>query len=216
MVAPSKRLVVLISGTGSTLQAIIDATRWQTLDAEIVAVFSHEAWSYGLLRAEREGLETKLHDLTDYRFEGRSEREYEEDLAEKVAAYEPDLVVLAGWQHPLHEAFFERFPNRVVNLFAGLPGQLPLFDPYGRNPVSRAFEAYTAGLIREAHVTVQLLDGQEPFGKVVATKQVPIYEFDTLIDLEDRLNRTQEELLVNTLRLLLRDCSHRPHPSYPC
>ncbi len=201
----TKRLVVLISGTGSTLQGIIDATRWQTLDAEVGAVFSHEPWSYGLLRAEREGIPAILHDLADYRLEGKAEGEYNEDLAREVAAYCPDIVILAGWRLPLTEYFFRCFPNKVINLQPGLPGQFPVFDPYGQNPVSRAFEAFNAGLIREAHVTAHILNDVESFGRVVAQEAVPIYEFDTLVDLEDRMNRVQQDLLVNTLRLLLRE-----------
>ncbi|MBA3533728.1 MAG: phosphoribosylglycinamide formyltransferase [Ardenticatenales bacterium] len=214
MNSTTKRLVVLISGTGATLQAILDGTRWETLDAEVVAVFSHEPWSYGLLRAEREGIDASLHDFADYRFEGKSESDYEQELADKIAAYRPDLIILAGWKHPLYEGFFQRFPERVVNLHSGLPGPEPLFDPYGQNPVSRAFEAYNAGVIHEAQVAVQVLDGSEPFGKIVAEQRVPIYDFDTLIDLEDRMNRAQEELLVNTLRLLLRDAQPRAARAY--
>ncbi len=200
-----KRLVALIAGTGLTLQGILDAIRWDTLDAEVVAVASHERWGYGLLRAEREGIPTILHDLTDYRLLDKSESEYSTELADKLEAFEPDLVLLAGWTLPLTQDFFERFQNRVLNLQSGLPGQLPLFDPYGQNPISRAYEAYTAGLIREAQVSVQLLAGIESFARVIAQQPVPIYEFDRLVDLEDRMNRVQQELLVNTLRLLLRE-----------
>jgi folate-dependent phosphoribosylglycinamide formyltransferase PurN len=204
-----KRLVVLISGTGSTLQGIIDATRWDSLDAEVVAVFSHEPWSYGLIRAEQEGIPSTLHEFTDYRLEGKGEGEYASDLADQIATARPDLVILADWKLPLAEEFFQRFPNRVVNLQSGLPGQSPLFDPYAQNPVSRAFEAYSAGLIREAHVTVHMLNDMYSFGRVVAQEAIPIYDFDTLVDLEDRMHRVQQEVLVNTLNLLLRE-----HDSY--
>lgn len=201
-----KRIVTLISGTGSILQCIIDATRWDTLDAEVVSVFSHEPWSYGLLRAEREGIPTILHDLADYRFEGKTEWEYVSDLADQIESHEPDLVVLASWSFPLTEEFFHRFANHVVNLQTSLPGQeLPLFDPYQRNPISQAYEAYNAGLIREAQVSVRMLNGVETYGRVIAQKTVPIYDFDRLVDLEDRMNRVQQELLINTLRLVLRE-----------
>lgn len=210
-----KRLVVLISGTGLTLQSVIDAVRWETLGAEIVAVFSHEPWSYGLLRAEREGLTTHLHDLADYRFEGKSEQAYNQELADKVAAYQPDLVVLADWTLPLTETFFLRFPNQVVNLHQGLPGQYPLFDPYGQNPVSRAFEAYRAGLIRETQISIQVVSNYDGTSQTIAQVPVPIYDFDTLVDLEYRINLAQQELLVNTLRLLLRSNADQPDSHHP-
>lgn len=187
------------------MQSVLDATRWRTLDAQIVAVFSHEPWSYGLLRAEREAIPALLHDVADYRFEGKTESEYNEALAEKVAAFAPDFVILAGWKLPLTDAFCDQFVGKLVNLQQGLPGQFPLFDPYAQNPASRVFEAYNAGLIREAHVTVHVLDHPDSFGRVVAQERVPIYDFDTLIDLEERMNRVQQETLVNTLQLLLRE-----------
>lgn len=208
MIPRTKRIVALISGNGSLLQSVMDATRWQTLQAEVVTVFSHEPWSYGLLRAEREGIPAFLHDLTDFRIEGKSEKEYNDALADKVAPYHPDLIVLAGWKLPLSESFFQRFPNKIINLLQGLPGQYPVFDPYARNPVSRVYDAYNAGIIRQTHFTTQILNDLNGAGRVIAQVPVPIYEFDSLIDLEERMNRVQQELLVNTLRLVLRE--HQP------
>jgi phosphoribosylglycinamide formyltransferase-1 len=205
MEGAKKRIVALISGTGSTLQGLVDATRWETVEAEIVAVVSHEQWGYGLLRAEREGVPTILHDMSEYRLSGKSESEFVSDLIARVDGVRPDLVILAGWNLPLNDEFFRHFENRVLNLHSGVPGQyLPHFDPYGQNPVSRAFEAYSAGAIREAQVSIQMLTGMEVEGRIIAQQFVPIYEVDHLVDLEDRMQRVQQELLVNTLRLLLR------------
>ena len=185
------------------MQAILDACRLERLDAEVVAVFSHERYEYGLLRAEREGVPAILHDLADYRFEGRSQQEYDADLAERVAAFRPDYVVVAEWKLPLGPEFLDRFPNRVINLHAGLPGQFPLFDPYGQNPVSRAFDAYNSGLIRETGVNLHILRDAATSGPVLAQERVPIYEYDTLLDLEERFIRASQDILINGLRLLI-------------
>ncbi len=200
---PKVRLVVLISGSGGVLQAILDACRTGRLNAEVVAVFSHEPYAYGLLRAEREGVPAFLHDPAEYRLEGRSERDFETDLADRVAAFRPDYVVLAEWRLPLGEAFLERFPDRVINLHAGLPGQFPLFDPYGVHPVQRAYEAYAAGFIRETGVTAHILRDPQREGPILAQERVPIYEFDTPSDVEERFYRVQCEVLVNVLRRLI-------------
>lgn len=197
------RLVLLIAGSGTTMQAILDACRLERLDAEVVAVFSHEPYEYGLLRAEREGVPAFLHDLADYRYEGRSQREYDADLAERVASFHPDYVVIAEWKLPLGDAFLQRFPNRVINLHAGLPGQFPLFDPYGQNPVSRAFDAYNNGLIRETGVNLHILRDAATSGPVLAQERVPIYEYDSLPDLEERFIRASQEILINGLRHLI-------------
>jgi phosphoribosylglycinamide formyltransferase-1 len=203
------RLVLLISGAGTTMQAIADACRLDQLDAEVVAVFSHEPYAYGLLRAEREGLEAHLHDLADYRYDGRSYSDYERDLADKIATYRPDYVIVAEWRLPLSEVFLDHFPNRVINLHAGLPGQFPIFDPYGRNPVSRAYDAYNHGLIRETGITVHILRDAATTGPVLAQERVPIYEFDTLFDLEERFIKASQDMLINGLRRLMASYTER-------
>lgn len=201
----NKRVVALIAGTGSTLQSVIDAMRWETLGGHIVAVVSHERYSYGLLRAEQEQIPAFIHDVSDYRYSGEGEAAFNQGLVELIQPLAPDLIVLAGWQLPLSDAFFQAFPNQVVNLQAGLPGQFPTFDPYGSNPVSRAFEAFSAGQIRETHFSMQILHTSDGQGKMLGQIAVPIYDFDNLIDLEERMTRAQQELLVNTLRLVLRE-----------
>lgn len=199
------RLVVLISGSGGVLQAIIDACRQNQLDAEVVAVISHESYSYGLLRAEREGIPAFLHDITDYRLEGRTEADYAADLADRVDTFDPDYVVLAEWAFPLSETFLRRFPDRIINLHAGLPGQFPVFDPHTHNPIMRAYDAYTAGLIHETGVTAHLLHDPRREGSVLGQERIPIYEFDTLRDVEERFFKAQQDLVINVLRHLIQE-----------
>ena len=198
------RLVILISGSGGVLQAIAHACRNGELDAEIAAVFSHDSYAYGLLRAEREDIPAIHHDLSEYRLTGREE-EYSSDLADRVAEFAPDFVVLAEWRLPLGEEFFNRFPGRIINLHAGLPGQFPVFDPYSQNPVMRAYDAYTDGLIHETGVSAHILHEPKREGAVLGEERVPIYEFDTLRDVEERFFRTQQELLVHVLRQLIEE-----------
>lgn len=201
----NKRIVALIAGTGTILQSVLDAMRWETLGGYVVAVISHERYGYGLLRAEQEQIPAFVHDVSDYRYSGEGEAGFNIALIERAQSFQPDLIVLAGWQLPLSDSFFQAFPGKVVNLQVGLPGQYPTFDPYGSNPVSRAYEAFTAGQIRETHFSMQVLHTSDGQGKTLGQIAVPIYEFDNLIDLEERMTRAQQELLVNTLRLLLRD-----------
>lgn len=207
------RLVVLISGSGGVLQAIANACRQGELDAEIAAVFSHEPYAYGLLRAEREDVPAKLHDLSEYRLKGR-EGEYSSDLADRIEEFAPDFVVMAEWRLPLDEAFFNRFPGRIINLHAGLPGQFPVHDPHSQNPVMRAYDAYTDGLIHETGVSAHILHEPEREGSVLGEERVPIYEFDTLRDVEERFFRTQQELLVNVLRQLIDEHDTEYAPPY--
>src|ERR1041385_1263507 len=92
-------LVVLISGSGTNLQAIIDAIENGSLKAKIALVVSNRKAAYGLTRAETHHIPTLYFPLKTYTDDGKSREEYDADLAAKVAAYEPTLIVLAGWMH---------------------------------------------------------------------------------------------------------------------
>lgn len=193
-----KRLAVLISGSGTNLQAIIDAVHEGRLAAQIVVVVSNRRDAYGLVRAARAGIPTLYFPLKPYRDAGRSREEYDADLAERVAAYAPDLVVLAGWMHVLSPAFLARFAGRVLNLHPALPGQFP-----GTHAIQRAYEAYRRGEIAHTGVMVHWAVPEVDAGAVVAQAEVPILPTDTPEDLEARVHRTEHRLLVEAIRTVL-------------
>ncbi|NOZ28305.1 MAG: phosphoribosylglycinamide formyltransferase [Chloroflexi bacterium] len=189
------RLAVFISGFGSNLQAIIDAVQAGELDAEIVVVVSNRKAAYGLVRAEKAGIPTLYFPLKPYRDAGRSREEYDADLAERVAAYEPDLIVLVGWMHVLSPAFLDRFPNRVINLHPALPGQFP-----GTHAIQRAYEAFQRGEIDHTGVMVHYVVPEVDAGPVIVSEEVPIHPSDTLDDLEARIHKTEHRLIVEAIR----------------
>jgi len=193
------RLAVFISGFGSNLQAIIDAVQAGELDAEIVVVVSNRKAAYGLVRAERAGIPTLYFPLKPYRDAGRSREEYDADLAERVAAYEPDLIVLAGWMHVLSPAFLDRFPNRVINLHPALPGQFP-----GTHAIQRAYEAFQRGEIDHTGVMMHYVVPEVDAGPVIISEEVPIYPSDTLDDLEARIHEVEHRLIVEAIRRCIR------------
>jgi len=193
------RLAVLISGNGSNLQALIDAIRMRMLDAEIVIVVSNRKDAYGLERATKAGIATRYHPLQPYRAAGQERSEYDAALAEIVAAYKPDWIVLAGWMHILSDAFLQRFPYRVINLHPALPGQFP-----GINAIQRAFEAYQAGKIKKTGIMVHLVpDEQVDSGPILATQEVLIYPSDTLEMLEKRVHQSEHQVLVGAIHRLI-------------
>lgn len=192
----SARLVVLISGSGSNLQAIIDAIGAGMLQAEIGAVISNRAEAFGLERAKTAGIPTHVHGLKPYRDEGRSRAEFDADLADLVADYAPDWVILAGWMLILSDAFIQRFPDRIVNLHPALPGQFP-----GAHAIEEAFAAFQRGEIAHTGIMVHLVpDERVDEGPVLATATVPILPADTLDDLAQRIHAAEHQLLVETLR----------------
>src|SRR6188472_3149398 len=119
--AAGRRLVVLASGSGSNLQAVLDACAAGTIAAQVALVVTNRPDAGALDRAARAGVRAvTLAPLAD---EPRSE--YDTRLAEVVASARPDHVVLAGWMRILTMSFLGRFPGQVVNLHPALPGELP-------------------------------------------------------------------------------------------
>lgn len=189
------RLVVLISGNGSNLQAILDACATGELDAQVASVISNKADAHGLVRAKNAGTEA-IH-FAKQENEGR--QEYDARLAELVAAKQPDYIVLAGWMRILSSFFLSSFPNRVINLHPALPGMFP-----GTHAIERAFEAFQRGEIEHTGVMVHLVpDEGVDNGPVLATEMVPIEKNDTLESLEARIHQTEYKLLLNTLKSIV-------------
>lgn len=189
------RLAVFISGHGSNLQAIIDAIGTGVLDAQIEVVVSNRRAAYGLTRAEQAGISTLYFPLKPYRESGRSREEYEADLAERVAAYQPDLLVLVGWMHVLGPAFLDRFPGRVLNLHPALPGQYP-----GTHAIEHTYEAFQRNEIKQTGVMVHRVVPEVDAGPVVVKAEVAMYATDSLDDLEMRVHATEHRLIVEAIR----------------
>ena len=193
-----KRLVVLISGSGTNLQALIDACQSGALDAGIVAVVSNRADAYGIQRTLQAGVPVVTFPLTPYKQAGRPRREYDVDLAGLVAAFQPNLIVLAGWMLVLSPAFLTHFPHQVINLHPALPGQFP-----GTHAIERAYDAFQRGEIDQTGVMVHWVIPEVDAGEVIASAAVEIHAGDTLEDLEARIHATEHRLIVEATRLAL-------------
>ena len=195
----TSRLVVLASGAGTNLDAILEAIAGRRLDAEVVAVVINRRDAPAGTKARRAGIATSYWPLSPYLAgaatpaEGR--RRYDEELAESVAQSEPDLVVLAGWMHLLSSAFLDRFPDRVINLHPALPGQFP-----GASAVADAWSAYQSGLIDRTGAMVHYVpDEGVDSGPVIASVEVPIHPSDTVATLRARIQQAEHELIVTAV-----------------
>ncbi len=185
------RLVVLVSGHGSNLQAILDACASGELRAQVVAVISDRPGAYGLERARRAGVPA----LAQPKLKAQDRRAYDAELAELVASYQPDWIVLAGWMRLLSTAFLSRFPGRVVNLHPALPGAFP-----GIHVIERAHAAFGRGEISHTGVMVHLVpDEGVDSGPLLAQCEVPIFPGETLEQLEARIHAAEHTLLVQAL-----------------
>lgn len=191
------RLVVLISGSGTNLQAILDACADGQLHARVAAVFSNRSGAYGLERAKQAGVPAVVL-LKDKDID---RQEYDCQLAKAVLTYQPDWVILAGWMRLLSNNFLNAFPNHVINLHPALPGAFP-----GTHAIERALQAYRAGEITHTGVMVHLVaDEGVDSGPLLAQAVVPILPGDDLEMLEARVHQHEHVLLVNTLKILLAD-----------
>jgi len=186
------RLVVLISGYGSNLQAILDACANGALPAQVVAVFSNKRDAYGLERARLAGIPA----VVKSKPKEQDRRQYDQELASLVESYRPDWVVLAGWMRLLSANFLDRFPQRVVNLHPALPGAFP-----GTDAIQRAWEAFQHSAITSTGVMVHLVpDEGVDSGPVLAQEIIPILAGEPLSALEERVHAVEHTLLVQALR----------------
>ncbi len=192
------RLVVMISGNGTNLQAVLDACAVDELPAEVVAVISNRRAAYGLVRAERAGVPAVYYPLKAYTDSGRTRAAYDRDLADLVASYAPDLVVLAGWMHVLSPGFIERFAGRLINLHPALPGTFA-----GTHAIERAYAAYQQGEIEHSGVMVHHVVAEVDAGPVIDSAVVPLWPDDSLDDFEERMHAHERIVLVRAIGQVL-------------
>ncbi|MGI9644569.1 MAG: phosphoribosylglycinamide formyltransferase [Ilumatobacteraceae bacterium] len=191
-----KRIVVLVSGSGTNLQAVIDACGARTIDGEVVAVVSNRPDVYALRRAADAGVPAVQ--LSPQADELRAD--YDARLADVVAGFGPDLVVLAGWMRVLSMSFLGWFPDRVVNLHPALPGELA-----GTNAIDRAWEQALRGERTTTGVMVHLVpDEGVDDGPVLGTAPVAIDTSSTLEAFESTMHAAEHQLLVDVLADLCR------------
>lgn len=193
---PGSRVVVLASGHGTNLQAVIDACADGRLPAAVVAVVSDHADAHALVRAGRAGIPA----VHVGRHPGEARADYDARLADVVAGFGPDLIVLAGWMRILTMSFLGWFPDRVVNLHPALPGELA-----GTHSIERAWHEARAGKRTMTGVMVHLVPSESvDDGPVLTSMTVPIRPDDTLESLTQRIHAAEHELLVTTLATLCR------------
>lgn len=183
------RVAVLVSGTGTVLQALLDAAASDPgLGGEIVLVASDRADARGLERARAAGVPTAVVALGDHPDRGA----WEAALADTVAAYDPQVVVLAGFMRILTGRFLARWPDRVLNTH---PSLLPAFR--GAHAVRDAL-AYG---VRVTGATVHLVDEEVDHGPIIGQRAVNVHPDDTEATLHARIKDVEHELLPACVRL---------------
>ncbi|MEF3193143.1 MAG: phosphoribosylglycinamide formyltransferase [Halothiobacillaceae bacterium] len=184
------RIVVLISGFGSNLQALIDAERRNELGGgQIVAVISNRADAYGLQRARMAGIPTEVLNHKDF----PERADFDAALMARIDAHRPDLVVLAGFMRILTPAFVHHYAGRLINIH---PSLLPKYP--GMNTHARAIEAGEA----EHGATVHFVTEGVDEGPIILQGRVPILPDDTPETLQQRVHAIEHEIYPQAVRML--------------
>lgn len=193
-----KRLVVLVSGNGSNLQAILDACEQGRIDARVAAVFSNKASAFGLERARQAGIAAHALSAVDY----ESREAFDRQLIARIDDYAPDLVVLAGYMRILSPAFVARYHDRLLNIHPSLLPKYPGLHTHRQAIANGDSEHGTS-----VHFVTDQLDG----GPVILQAKVPVFSDDSEEDVIARVQ--QQEYAIYPLviswfvdgRLVMRD-----------
>jgi len=194
----SGRLVVLASGGGSNLQALLDAIAAGTLDARITLVIVNRRAAFARERAERAGIPCRYEPLRPWLERGQQRADYDAHLAQIIAAEQPDALIMAGWMHVCSDEFVALFPNKIMNVH---PALLPAFP--GAHAISDAL-AYG---VKVTGVTVMYVwpGGLANYdnGPIILQAAVPVEEGDTEDTLGARIHSAEHRLYPEAIRLHL-------------
>ncbi|MFD1259334.1 phosphoribosylglycinamide formyltransferase [Entomomonas asaccharolytica] len=175
------KIVVLISGNGSNLQAIIDSIHTQHCPAEIVAVISNKAEAYGLVRAQQAGITAHCIDHRQY----QDRQSFDQALMKLIDQYQPDLVVLAGFMRILTDDFVNHYLGHLINIH---PSLLPKYP--GLNTHQRALLAGDKQHGCSVHFVTPVLDG----GPVIIQGVTAITDNIDLKQLEERVHQLEHKI----------------------
>lgn len=218
------KILVLISGSGTNLQALIDAVGSKTIDAEIIRVISSSAEAYGLQRAEKADIPTTVHRLKEYyadipkgdRPKARKQfnkdlanivlygsKDGDEDEAKEKKHVVPDLIVCAGWMLILSPDFLGPLEDagvQIINLHPALPGA---FD--GTHAIERAWKAGQNGEITKGGLMIHKVIQQVDAGEPLLVKEIDIVKGETVEEYEEKVHKCEHIAIVEGTNLALEE-----------
>ena len=179
------RLAVFVSGSGTNLQAIIDA---QIKSVEIVVVVSNNPDAYAIERAKKHNISVEVIDHKQY----SSREEFEKEIIRRLEPYRVDLIVLAGFMRILSPVFIRAYKNRIMNLH---PALLPLFP--GMHAAKQALDSG----VKFTGCTVHFVDEGVDTGPIILQAVVPIQDDDTEETLLERIHKEEHRIYPEAIRL---------------
>lgn len=188
-----KRIVVLISGSGTNMQAIVEACQADRIDGEVVAVISNKADVGGLEKAAKANIPTAVLSHRDF----DSREAYDAELLKLIDSFAPDIVVLAGFMRILTPEFAQHYHGRMLNIH---PSLLPKYR--GINTHQRALDNGDTEHGVSVHFVTEELDG----GPVILQAVIPVFPEDTASDLQQRVHSQEHRIYPLVVQWL---CSER-------
>lgn len=188
----SNTIIVLISGNGSNLQAIIDSIKTTDLAITIAAVISNKADAYGLTRAKSAGIATTVIDHTQY----KSRELFDRELTQEIDHYSPDIIVLAGFMRILSDEFVTRYSGKLINIH---PSLLPLYR--GLHTHKRALQDNATQHGASVHFVTPELDA----GAVLVQGIVPVKKDDNENTLATRVHQIEHIIYPQAIKLLIKN-----------
>jgi formyltetrahydrofolate-dependent phosphoribosylglycinamide formyltransferase len=185
---------VLISGTGSNLQALIDAEQAATLGGTIVGVISNRASAGGLSRAQNVSIPTQVVSYAPFKASPSPRKTYDTALAKAVCAYQPDLIILAGFMRILTTQFLNHVPCPVFNLHPALPGAYA-----GLNAMERAWSDYEAHALDRAGIMMHEVIEDVDMGPVLDTRELMMSDYESFSEFKAAMHALEHALIVHVV-----------------
>lgn len=182
------KLAVLISGSGTNLQAIIDSCKNNKIHAEIKIVISNKSSAYGLERAHQANIKTQI-----INYKNRDKNEVEQELIQIIDQEKIDLIVLAGFMKILSADFISHYPEKIINIH---PSLLPAFP--GIDAQTQAWEYGT----KIAGCTVHFVDEGCDTGPIILQEHVIVDQNDTIDDLKSKILEKEHLILPKAIDLI--------------
>lgn len=185
---PPLSIIILLSGNGSNLHAIIDAIKNKNLNAKIKAVISDNAKAFGLIRAKKANIATHVVEPTFY----QTKTDFDQALVNIILPYQPKLIVLAGFMRILTPQFVNAFPNKIINIH---PSLLPKYK--GLNTYQRALDNK-----EKFHgTTVHLVNHDLDNGQIISQAKCKILPNDTVLTLKNRVQALEHQIYPEVIQL---------------
>jgi len=189
------KLVVLVSGEGTNLQAIIDACQNKVLNANVILVVSNKENVGALTRAQDNQIMTYC---SVYNHKTTARMNYDHELAQYINKFDYDLIVCAGWMHILSKHFLNLVKSPIINLHPALPNQFP-----GKNSIIEAYNAYKEGKITKTGIMVHHVVEEIDAGQVIEQFDINLESNETYETMENKIRYYEKFVLINAINKVL-------------